>query len=262
MSKEKSVMSRNKRYAPAYVQFKSSRNTKSLEKSKFVREMFTDISPTYDRLNRFLSMRMDVLWRRRLVKESAIRAGEKVLDVCTGTGDVLFEFGRRVPGCGGTGLDFSEGMLKKARAKANPGDFVFKQGDALKLPFKAAAFDSSCMAFGLRNVTDVVQSFREMKRVTRPGRRVLALELTRPQGLLLKALYFPYLKFYLPLMGRLISGNSEAYRYLRDTIQGFFTPQQVSGFMKKAGLKDVHAIPLSGGIATLYVGTVPDPGRK
>jgi demethylmenaquinone methyltransferase/2-methoxy-6-polyprenyl-1,4-benzoquinol methylase len=207
-------------------------------------------------------MRMDVSWRRRLVRESAIRSGEKVLDVCTGTGDVLLEFARRVPGCGGTGLDFSEGMLRKARTKGLSGDFRFKQGDALKLPFKAGAFHSSCMAFGLRNVTDVVQSFREMKRVTRPGRRVLALELTRPQGLLLRALYFPYLKFYLPLMGRLISGNSEAYRYLRDTIQGFFTPRQVTGFMREAGLSDVAAIPLSGGIATLYVGTVPPAKRR
>lgn len=252
----------SKIFKPAYTQFQSSQNKKSREKSAFVREMFTDISPTYDRLNRFLSMRMDVSWRRRLVRESAIRPGEKVLDVCTGTGDVLLEFGKRVPGCAGTGLDFSEGMLKKAREKNLSRDFQFKQGDALKLPFEAGSFDSSCMAFGLRNVTDVVKSFEEMKRVTRPGRKVLALELTRPHGFLLKALYFPYLKFYLPLMGRLISGNSEAYRYLRDTIQGFFTPRQVREFMIQAGLTQVSAIPLSGGIATLYVGTVPLPTRR
>jgi demethylmenaquinone methyltransferase/2-methoxy-6-polyprenyl-1,4-benzoquinol methylase len=249
-------------FNPGYTRFKSSRHEQASDKSRYVRDMFTGISPTYDRLNRLLSMRLDVGWRKKLVALSGIKSGEKVLDVCTGTGDVLLEFQRRVPGCGGVGLDFSEGMLVVAREKPFGPGFNLKQGDALKLPFKKASFETSCMAFGLRNVVDVTRAFREMARVVRPGRKILALELTRPSNPLLRALYLPYLHFYLPLMGKLVSGNREAYRYLRDTIERFFTPAEVLGFMAQAGLKECQAVRLSGGIATLYVGTVPAKGRR
>jgi demethylmenaquinone methyltransferase/2-methoxy-6-polyprenyl-1,4-benzoquinol methylase len=243
-----------------FTVFTAPRNQQAKAKAAYLQEMFSGISPSYDRLNRLLSLRFDVSWRRRLVAESGLGPGGRVLDVCTGTGDLLFEFGRRVPGCQGEGLDFSEGMLEVARQKDASRGFRFIQGDALKMPFAPQRFDAVCMAFGLRNVVDLVKAFREMARVTRPGGKVLALELTRPQGLLLKALYLPYLHFYLPLVGRLVSGDAQAYRYLRDSIQGFFEPAQVLGFMAKGGLPKSRAIPLSGGLATLYVGEVP--GRK
>jgi demethylmenaquinone methyltransferase/2-methoxy-6-polyprenyl-1,4-benzoquinol methylase len=227
-----------------------------------VRDMFTRIAPGYDLLNRLLSLRIDTLWRARLAAESGLKPGGRVLDLCTGTGDVLLDLHRRIPGVTGVGLDFSAGMLALAGPKLKGLPFELVQGDALATPFKAGSFDACSMAFGLRNLVDVPKGLAEMRRVLKPGGRVLVLELTRPRHPLMKLAYWPYLHLWLPLMGRLLSPDGAAYRYLRDTIELFYGPDQVLAMMAEAGLAKPRALPLMGGLATLFIGDVPIKRRK
>ena len=224
--------------------------------------MFTRVAPGYDLLNRLLSLRIDTLWRARLVRESGLAPGGRLLDLCTGTGDVLLDFHRRIPGVTGVGLDFSSGMLALARPKLKGLPFELVQGDALKAPFKAASFDACSMAFGLRNLTDVPKGLAEMRRLLKPGGRVLVLELTRPRNPLVKLAYWPYLHLWLPLMGRLLSPDGSAYRYLRDTIERFHSPEQVLAMMADAGLAQARALPLMGGLATLFIAEAPATARR
>jgi len=219
--------------------------------------MFTRVAPGYDLLNRLLSLRIDTLWRARLVAESGLAPGGRLLDLCTGTGDVLIDFHRRIPGLTGVGLDFSSGMLALAGPKLKGLPFELVQGDALATPFKASSFDACSMAFGLRNLVDVPKGVAEMRRVLKPGGRVLVLELTRPRNPLVKLIYWPYLHLWLPLMGRLISPDGSAYRYLRDTIEVFYEPEAIVAMMGQAGFENARALSLMGGLATLFIGEAP-----
>jgi demethylmenaquinone methyltransferase/2-methoxy-6-polyprenyl-1,4-benzoquinol methylase len=216
--------------------------------------MFDEVSPTYDFANRVMSAGIDVLWRRRVARESGLKGGEELLDLCTGTGDVIFEFARRDPGLKGIGFDLSAKMLELARAKNRWPGIRFQKGNVLKLPWKTKRFSAVTMAYGLRSITDQVKCFKEQKRVLKKGGRVLCLELSRPANPLVRLAYWPVLNIYLPVVGRLISGHATGYQYLKDTIQGFYEPGTILGFMDKAGLKNTRAIPLTFGTATLYVG--------
>ncbi|MGH7442714.1 MAG: class I SAM-dependent methyltransferase, partial [bacterium] len=200
---------------------------------------------------------LDKGWRRRLVKESAVSSGSGVLDVGCGTGDLLMDFAQRAPGIKGEGLDFSAGMLARARVKDRWG-LSWRQGTALKLPFSDNTFDAVASAWVLRSITDPSLYFREMARVAKPGAKVLVLELTRPQAFWQRALYAPVLNVYVPLMGRILSGHHDGYRYLRDTIKGFWPVPRVLETMAGSGLSQVRAVPLTLGAATLFVGEKPD----
>jgi demethylmenaquinone methyltransferase / 2-methoxy-6-polyprenyl-1,4-benzoquinol methylase len=170
-----------------------------------------------------------------------------------GTGDLLLDFAKRVPGLKGTGLDFSAGMLEQARKKDRHG-LDWRQGSALELPFAENSFDAVSMAWVLRSITDPARCFSEMARVARPGAKVLCLELTRPTAPLSRLAYWPVLNVYVPVMGTLLSGHKDGYKYLRDSIKSFYQPGDVLDFMRQGGLKDVRAIPLTLGAATLFVG--------
>ena len=237
---------------PEYSRFDAPVHPQAEDKEAYVEHMFDEVSPTYDLANRLMSLGVDKLWRRRLVREAGLGRGAAALDVCTGTGEVLFSFARQVPDLQGTGLDFSAKMLELARAKDCWG-LSWVKGSALELPFQAGSFDSASMAYGLRSITDPSLAFAEMARVLKPGGRALCLELTRPRGLA-GLLYWPVLNAYVPIVGALLSGHRDAYRYLRDTIKQFYEPSQVLEFMASAGLVEVRAIPLTLGSATLFVG--------
>ena len=225
--------------------------------------MFGAITPRYDLLNTVLSMGIDRTWRRKVVTFSRVTTGGRAADICTGTG----ELARLLADCVGTegevaGVDFCDEMLERARLKFGAQRFPqlrFVQGDALQLPLPDAHFDGVTMAFGLRNLVDPAQGFREMARILRPGGRALVLELTRPAGPL-KALYFPYLFGWLPLVGGLLSGNRQAYRYLARSIAEFLSVEQVCRTMGESGFEQVQAHALCGGVATMFVGVVPSPG--
>jgi demethylmenaquinone methyltransferase/2-methoxy-6-polyprenyl-1,4-benzoquinol methylase len=227
------------------------------EKEAYVEQMFDQVSPTYDVVNRLMSGGLDVSWRRRIIKESGIGEGGEILDECSGTGDVLFEFEKKIPKLRGVGYDFSAKMLEVAEKKNKNPNFKFIKGSVLELPFEAGRFDAVTMSYGLRSITDIPLCFREQARVLKSGGRALCLELSRPGAWWARAIYWPILNLYLPLVGRLVSGHNSGYTYLRDTIKGFFPPAQITAFMQSAGLVNCRRVELMFGVATIYIGDKP-----
>ncbi|MEW6281744.1 MAG: ubiquinone/menaquinone biosynthesis methyltransferase [Candidatus Eremiobacterota bacterium] len=219
-----------------------------------VRAMFGRIAPRYDLVNRWLSLGLDQGWRRRAVAALALSPGDPVVDLCCGTGDLTHALWLGVRPARVVGVDFAEPMLERARGKFPGLEFV--HGDALAAPLDPGSFAAATVAFGLRNVEDLGALWREMMRLVRPGGRILSLELTRPPGFL-GVLHGFYLRVVVPLVGGLLSGDPAAYGYLARTVSRFASVEEVCRSMQAAGLLEVRAIPLSGGIATLHVGVRP-----
>lgn len=214
-------------------------------------QMFDRIHARYDLLNHLLSGGLDFYWRRRAVSELRIQPGELILDLCCGTGDLsqaMHKAGGRV-----TGLDFSARMLARAQQKYPHLQFV--QGDATQVPL-TGPFDAVALAFGPRNIADLPALWRELRRLLRSGGQVMSLELTRPPGLL-GWLHGLYLRHILPPLGALISGDEKAYNYLCQTITNFMNAEQLCESMRCGGLLNIRSIPLTCGIVTLHLATVP-----
>jgi len=239
---------------PEYSRYDAPVLPQAREKEAYVETVFDAVAPTYDLANHLMSFGLDRGWRRRLLRESGVAPGAAVLDVGCGTGELLLDFARRDAALRGEGLDFSEGMLSRARLKDRWGQ-RWTRGSALQLPQADHSFDAVVSAWVLRSITDPRRFFAELARVARPGARVLVLELTRPPQAWQRALYWPVLNVYVPTLGRLLSGHQDGYRYLRDTIKGFLTPDQVLAIMAETGLSEVRAVPLTLGAATLFIGT-------
>jgi demethylmenaquinone methyltransferase/2-methoxy-6-polyprenyl-1,4-benzoquinol methylase len=240
-----------------FATYKAPQHEKAGDKEAYVEAMFDQVSPTYDVVNRLMSGGLDVLWRRRIIAESGLPPAGEVLDECCGTGDVLFEFAKKFPAMRGVGYDFSAKMLEVAQAKNKNPQLSFIKGSVLALPFEDARFDAVTMSYGLRSITDIPLCFREQARVLKPGGRALCLELSRPQALLARAAYWPILNLYLPLVGRLVSGHNSGYTYLRNTIKGFFPPEEITAFMREAGFVNCRRVSLMFGVATIYIGDKP-----
>ena len=223
-----------------------------------VRAMFDAIAPRYDLLNRVLSARVDVAWRKKAVRALGVRPGDCVLDLATGTGDLLLEE-LTAGGTKSVGADLSFGMLRLVRPKfagAGYRDSRVCQGDAERLPFAAARFDGASIAFGIRNVLDRAQGVREMRRVVKPGRRVVVLEFHETTGVIGTIFRF-YFNHILPRIGALVSSRA-AYSYLPKSVANFESPDGFNALMRAAGLKDVKSQPLTFGIAWLHAGEVSD----
>jgi demethylmenaquinone methyltransferase / 2-methoxy-6-polyprenyl-1,4-benzoquinol methylase len=220
-----------------------------------VREMFDRISPTYDRMNTLMSAGRDGGWRRLAVRASGIGAGGRALDVCCGTGDLAIEL-RRAAGPSGrvVGLDFSPGMLAFAARKCPAVEWV--QGDALDLPFVDGAFDAATVGFGVRNLADLDRGFAELARVVRPGGRVVCLEMSTPP-----AAVRPFSRLWtdrgVPVLGRLVAHDRDAYRYLPASVHRFPPAAEVADVMRRAGLTEVGYRRLMLGVVALHMGTVP-----
>jgi demethylmenaquinone methyltransferase / 2-methoxy-6-polyprenyl-1,4-benzoquinol methylase len=226
-----------------------------------IRRMFSDIAPVYDRLNRLLSLGLDRLWRRKMVKMALrdLDRKERLLDVCTGTGDLLQDFERAgVPSV--TGVDFSFPMLRVGldRFRHRPG-FYLAQADALSLPFPDASFDIASNSFGLRNLAGRLQGLCEMVRVVKPGGKVAILEFSPIQSWWMRPLYYFYLRLWVPIVGNFVS-SSTAYAYLKDSIRDFPAPDQIREWMHKAGVEEIETRLFCGGIAVAYVGRVGSEG--
>ena len=219
-----------------------------------VRAMFGRIAPRYDLLNRVLSGGIDRRWRKRLLREAGDPTARRCVDVCCGTGDLALTFARA--GASVVGVDFTSEMLAIAE-KRRTGPVRFVEGDALRLPLADGVADLSMVAFGIRNVGDRGVGLAELRRVVRPGGRVLVLEFSMPRSRLLGALYRFYFTRILPVLGGWISGDRAAYRYLPDTVQAWPSPEELDREMEAAGLTACGHHLLSGGIACLSFGTVP-----
>jgi demethylmenaquinone methyltransferase / 2-methoxy-6-polyprenyl-1,4-benzoquinol methylase len=224
-----------------------------------VRRMFASIAPRYDATNQLLSLGVHRLWRRAAVRLSEVRPGDRVLDCATGTGDLALAFQRAVGSAGlVVGTDFCGPMLAPAPAKAAAAGLPvrFGQADALALPFRRASFDVCSIAFGIRNVDDPTACLREMARVVKPGGRVVVLEFGQPTGPF-GALFRLYSTAVMPLVGGLITGNRDAYRYLPRTAATFPAGERFLALARESGaFADVRATPLTFGTAYVYVGWV------
>ena len=226
-----------------------------------VSSMFDGIAGVYDPMNLVISAFQEPRWRRRAVAMAQLRPGGRAIDVATGTGKVAADLQRRVqPGGEVLGVDISPGMIGVAqrRFKARPG-LTYVVGDALALPAPDASFDAATIAFGMRNLPDYRQGFAEMRRVVRPGGRVVCLEIARPRSRLARILR-AWFDGIVPLIGRL-AGQGGAYAYLVRSVRNYPAPEAIAGIMRDAGLVDVTWTGMSGGIVTLHVGTVP-PGDQ
>ena len=223
-------------------------------------QMFDRIARRYDVLNRLLSLRQDVRWRKKMAGLLPARSGLKVLDVATGTADQIIALHKNTAGkiSSATGVDMADQMLTIGRNKIKQqfpdADIQLKSGDAVALPFDNAQFDVITISFGIRNVTDVCRALEEMFRVLRPAGRLLVLEFSLPQNYIVKKLYLFYFRNILPLFGGLVSGDRYAYRYLNETVEAFPYGEDFINVMHRAGFTDGRVVPLSFGIASIYIG--------
>jgi len=219
--------------------------------------MFDRIAPRYDLLNRLLSAGIDVRWRRAAVDALALPAGGRVLDLCTGTADLLIESLLRDADRRGLGLDLSAEMLVRGREKLRRRGLLPRAallgGDAAVLPVRTASVDGALVAFGIRNVTQPLSALREVHRVLRAGGALVVLEFALPPGRLGR-LYRFYFRSVLPRLGGLISGDRGAYAYLPASVERFATPQELASLMQQAGFADLVSRPLTGGVAYLHRG--------
>ena len=223
-----------------------------------VEAMFDRIAGVYDRMNAVMTAGMHERWRERAADLACVRPGERALDVATGTGDLAVALARRVgPGGEVVGVDFSEGMLAVARAKAPT--LRFEAGNALALPYPDAAFDAATVGFGARNFADLDRGLAEMVRVVRPGGRVVVLEITSPRRPPLSWFFGLWFDRIVPRLGRL-AGDPEAYAYLPSSVRRFPGPEGLAGALVRAGLGSVRWVVTAGGIIALHVGEVPAPG--
>jgi len=225
-----------------------------------VRSMFDRIAPRYDLLNRLLSAGTDVRWRRACADLLELDRPVRLLDLCTGTADLLVEALRRDARHRGAGVDLSEEMLRRGAAKLRrrglAGRTGLAAGDAEALPFAPATFDAATIGFGIRNVGDPAAALGEIRRVLRPGGRLVVLEFSQPRGWL-GALYRRYFHRVLPRVGALVSGDSSAYSYLPASVARFPTPEAFAALMEGAGFTSVRWRLLTGGIACLHRGERP-----
>ena len=223
--------------------------------------MFAGIAPRYDFLNHFLSANRDRGWRKATVEAGEARPGDRVLDVCTGTGDLALEWARS--GAGGApvvGTDFCEPMVRLGAEKARRDGAAVRLGvaDTLRLPFRDGAFAVASVGFGIRNVADLGGGLREMARVVRSGGRVVVLEFTRPANPAFRLVYYVYFLLLLPLLGNLVSGSRRnAYGYLPRSVLSFPDRGRLSRIMEEAGLRDVRVRDLGLGIVTVHTGVKP-----
>lgn len=251
-----------------------------------VGDLFATIAPRYDLLNDLQSFGLHRWWKRRLAGLAAVRAGERALDVCCGTGDIAFA----LAGAGAqvVGLDFSDAMLAVAenrRRKAEPKHAVrtarrgtgsevgapgcapdrpavpnprFVRGDAMQLPFPDNSFDVVTVGYGLRNLASWETGLREMHRVANPGGRLLVLDFGKPDHALWRGIYFGYLRLGVPVLGRLFGGSAAAYAYILESLRHFPAQRGVATQMQTLGLVAVGTFNLLGGVMSINLGMKPN----
>ncbi len=224
--------------------------------------MFDRIAPRYDFLNRLLSLRRDVAWRRCLANHLPAGKNLAVLDVATGTADLLISLSRNSDRVTfGLGLDLAPEMLrlggKKLAAQHPDHSLGLVLGDGADMPFPDNCFDVVTIGFGIRNFSDVTGGLREFRRVLKPGGRLLVLEFSLPANRLMYHAYMTYFRYVLPMVGTILSGDNTAYRYLNRSVEGFPYGDEFCRMIAAAGFTDVKITPLTFGVASIYRGDKP-----
>jgi demethylmenaquinone methyltransferase/2-methoxy-6-polyprenyl-1,4-benzoquinol methylase len=226
------------------------------EKTQRVAGVFDSVARKYDLMNDLMSAGMHRLWKRFAVEQSSLRPGQRALDVAGGTADLAIQFARRVGASGQIVLsDINAAMLARGRDRMLDAGIVAPavQCDAERLPFPTAYFDCVCVAFGLRNMTRKEHALAEMQRVLRPGGRFLVLEFSRVWKPL-QPLYDAYSFKMLPLLGKLITNDSDSYRYLAESIRMHPDQETLKTMMKEAGLERVEYFNLAAGVVAVHRG--------
>lgn len=230
-------------------------------KGEQVRDMFDDIAPTYDAMNRMMTLGVDLAWRRRCVRMAVACRPEKVLDIATGTGDLAIAIAKALPKARVTGVDLSEGMIDKGRAKLTAkrldNRVDMQVADAMRLPFADNAFDVVTIAFGVRNFEHLHRGYAEMLRVLRPGGKLIVLELTTPRSAPVRALYNLYAGKIIPFVGRLVSRNRRAYEYLPESIAAVPARRTMTAIMEDVGFAEARHKSLTMSVAAIYEAVKP-----
>lgn len=230
---------------------------KEASKRKQVEEMFDNISPKYDLLNRLLSAGIDVRWRKKALAMLNNQKPDAMLDVATGTGDLAIEAYQRFKPKKMVGIDISNGMLDIGREKLKKRqmeDVEFIQADSADLPFEDGTFDVAMAAFGVRNFENLEAGLKGMAKTLKPGGELVVLEFSKPRKFPFKQLYFFYFKNVLPFVGKLISKDSRAYTYLPESVQAFPDGKDFLHIMERCGLEQNRQKTLTFGIASIYHG--------
>ena len=228
-------------------------------KKEEVEQMFDQIAHSYDFLNHFFSLGIDIIWRKRAIRILKKYHPKKVLDVATGTADFALQAVKsKLNASSIVGVDISEGMLEVGRKKVKERGFEqiieLRRGDSENLPFEDHSFDAYTVAFGVRNFENLEQGMREMLRVLRPNGVGVVLEFSQPKHFPIKQLFGFYFKLIMPTLGKWVSKDSRAYAYLPESVAQFPSGKDFLSVMEKVGYKRVRCIPLSGGIASIYIG--------
>jgi demethylmenaquinone methyltransferase/2-methoxy-6-polyprenyl-1,4-benzoquinol methylase len=228
-------------------------------KQKHVHAVFESIAPKYDMMNDILSFRRHKAWRKFTMRKMDVQYGQTSLDLCCGTCDWTVALAR-ASGKGNTvGLDFSRNMLDIGQAKIDKlglgNQITLVQGNAMELPFPDHTFDFVTIGFGLRNVPDIVKVLKEMKRVVKPGGKIVCLELSKPIWQPFKGIYYFYFEKLLPLMGKWFVKSYEQYRWLPQSLASFPDLQTLAELFRSVGMRNVKAYPLTGGVAALHIAT-------
>jgi demethylmenaquinone methyltransferase/2-methoxy-6-polyprenyl-1,4-benzoquinol methylase len=227
-------------------------------KKQQIEQMFDNISPKYDFLNRSLSLGIDVWWRKKMMRELKGNALNQVLDIATGTADVALATSKLKPNSI-IGVDISEGLLAVGRIKVEKKGLSslikLQKADSENLPFSENQFDAITVAFGVRNFENLSKGLDEMCRVLKPGGKLVILEFSRPRIFPVKQLYDFYFRYFCPWWGKVVSKDNSAYKYLYDSVSAFPEGEQFLSIANQSGFKQLKAQRLTFGIVSLYTAT-------
>ena len=225
------------------------------KRAEKVNDLFAAIAPRYDLINDLQSFGLHRYWKRKLIKLAQVKSGEKALDLCCGTGDVAFALAGQ--GAEVLGVDFSGPMLavaKQRQERDRVNGLEFLRGDALNLPAADQSVDVLTISYGLRNLADFEGGLKEMLRVIKPGGRLLVLDFGIPDNRLWRFGYFQYLKWFVPVFGRLFCGDSETHAYILKSLQHYPAQRGVEKLMHKLGCQGVQVVNLLGGVMGINYG--------
>lgn len=235
--------------------------TDGRSKGEEVADMFDNIAPAYDRMNRLMTFGLDRVWLKSFVSGIAAQAPAEILDIATGTADVAISMARRLPEARITGVDLSEGMVaigrKKVAEKQLDSRIVLQVADALALPFDDASFDSVTVAYGVRNFEHLDRGYAEMLRVLRHGGKLHVLELSVPRSPIMRPFYGLYTRTIVPALGRMMSKDSRAYSYLPESIRAVPARDDMTALMAQAGFTDTRWRSMFPGTVVIYTATKP-----
>jgi len=228
------------------------------KKSKLIIGYFNSVARKYDMMNTLLSFGIHHIWKRIAVRMLGLNSGDRVLDVCGGTGDLAVLAAEAVGSTGHVTLyDFSSAMINAGRFKKNNSSIrkriQYIQGDVQQLSFQNASFDAAMVGFGIRNVIDMKKGFKEMYRVLKPGGKMMCLEFSKPTSPIFRLLYDYYSFYIIPFLGKSITGSVQAYTHLPESIRTFPSPDELTDILKHIGFSRVKYQRLTNGIAVIHL---------